>query len=328
MQLCRQYLPETLVGEDSFEEHLAVARQLPPYFADDFGYEIYLDRPDSRAGVSFFVRPKTSGWDFLCGRKASAQNVLFAKPAWERVRDFCLAVENEADWFPQALRGIWFEFDIDAGQTIKPDIFIALQRFEVSTPVAEKMIVFAAEQLGNTDFLNNAPALVPCLQQIPVGSGVLNFGLLLARNISGVRLEIYFPQGLAALYTYLEQISWPGSLKDLRTQTNWLATIPALPVLQIDLGQSVAPKMSIYLQSRGEKIAGMDRDYWSKLLSPFVTKGLCLPTKQMALLGFSGGTREVLGIDFVLLRGLSHAKITYGGPSSLWAKGYFGFMCQ
>lgn len=327
MRLCRQYLPQTLVGEQSFEEHLAVARQLPPYFSDDFGHEIYLDRPDDRAGISFMVRPGTSGWDFLCGRKEGTGRQLFEKPAWQRVRDFCLAAEHPSDWPETALRHIWFEFDIDADQMIIPDIFISLKRSQATPAVVENMIGFTAAQFGDLNFLNNVPALAPCLKSVHEG-GLLNFGLMLARTFNGVRLEIFFPEGMESLYAYLENIPWPGSLTDLKKQVSWLDPVQANTILQIDLGQSVLPKMSIYLNLGEEKAAVFDMLAWGKIISSFEGQGLILPAKKEALLGFPGGTRELLGVDFVLLRGLSHLKIIFDGGDFLRAKGYFGFSCK
>ncbi len=326
MRLCRQYVPEALVDEASYALHLAIAGQLPPYFADDFGYETYLDRPGGQAGISFFVRPGRSGWAFLCGRKGEAFHHFFVNPAWQRVRHLCLEADELESY--TALRGLWFEFDIDADQIIVPDIFISTHRKAASAANIRKMIEATAAVFGRSDLSAELPRLRNCLEQVPEKSVVLNCGLLLARSFAGVRLEVNFPRKLDPLFAYLDKIAWTGSTADLRRRLGWLREIHADYILQIDLSESILPKLSIGLELLDQKISGMDKVRWGELFSTLEKQGLCNPVKGEALLTFPGGTREFMEIEFLLLRQLSHVKIIYQFQEALRTKAYFGFVSK
>lgn len=325
LTLCQKRLPPGLVVPEAVTALLHIGQQLPILFADCLGFETYLEPSRPTAGLYMCVAPQSPGWQFLVAPDSVSSPGLLAQPVWQRIRKLCRAMDGlegeTSDW----ITGLWLEFDVDSAQSVIPDIFLSPNRQRPDTQQVQTLAELAIEKLQEMKLSSVTPTLTTYLERLPSGSAVIHLGVLLGRAQRGVRLVIRFPKQVDALYTYLARVDWPGAVGDLQTATAWMAGMADSYNLQIDLAETLAPRISIECCLAGQAIWGMDQSRWSALLDAFAAQGLCPSARREALLTFPGGTHEMLCLWLVLLRQLSHAKVIYQPGHFVQAKAYFQY---
>lgn len=321
VDLCLARMPAGLTSPADSLRHRRTAARLPITFSELVGFETYIDRPTPVMGMALTTRVASAGWRYLCGDGAGEPSSP-DHPVWRRLQDFCRWAEGAASGAAAQTGGIWSEFDVDAEQNLVPDIFIDVQETPLQGPGAVATVQQMAQRLLADDLTSIHAPLIRTLEAIERG-GVVFLGFMLARPQPGVRLVISQAGGMEQIYRYLAAVDWPGSLEKLARATAWLDEGAAHCVLQVDVATEVKPRLSIELHS---KLEPFDRAGWGALLQRFADRGLCCPEKATALTTFPGGTQEVWGLPFHLIRQVNHLKIVYEEGRPMRAKGYFYFM--
>lgn len=181
-----------------------------------------------------------------------------------------------------------------------------------------------------------------CFGACPDGVFVSHVGVILSRNVPALRVNVKRLQP-DALISYLQEIGWPGEIKELEALMKQLFSLVDRVTVCLDVGKRIYPQIGLecILLHQPQR-----ESPWEIFLDYLVARGLCAPSKREALLNWPGQTNPVNSpvpwpghlIAASLLqprerftifdRQLSHIKIVYGPEGQLEAKAYLWFEHQ
>lgn len=348
-------MPAELVSSESLAEIGAIARMLPNTVTSFFGFECRLGELAPRADFLLSALPEPGG-AILAGTSSMGglPNDFYRHPVWSHLRDFCHKWTTPGSPLHDRIENIWLEFDVEGEpQPVPvPSIFFGPMggigphlRDDSNFPTDEDLYGWLTRE-GLASLLGRmVPPLVErgifdCLNSLPAGARVFQVGAMLARPSDAVRLCIanMSPHQIEA---YLQRIRWPGSAAHLRPLLAFLGTVADFFALDIDVEETVRPKIGLECYSYGFKQPAQE-PRWQNLLDALVEQGLCVPAKRAALLAWPGFERADASPDLwprnlllasrlfggrfssVISRSLHHLKISYEPGRSLEAKAYVG----
>lgn len=348
IKLVQPFTLSDLISAETWSKINAVSEFFPSDITTFFGFECPLGITAPKS--DFLICADVSG----NGRKVLAANngltkCLMSNSVWNQVQNFSQEWQNENSILAHKIHNIWLEFDIDDFdyKLPVPSCFFGSEPiYSAKSPYAnlnqnnsyQWISKNALKLLLGDNLLQSVEAkLFQCLDLLPKEAYVFQIGLMLARNIKNlVRICI---RGISPekIGEYLQQIGWNGSVEILQVFLQELAGFVERIDLDIDVGESIAPKIGLecYL-SKQPKL----EPRWQLFLDYLVDRNLCLPQKQAALLAYPGFLRESAApndwpsylsktsnllennSEAVFFRKLHHIKVVYQDDQPQLAKAY------
>ncbi len=343
------YISKQLISSQNYAEIKTLASQLTGNITSFFGFETRLNSRDARSDYLFAVSKKKGEREALVNllQNGTLPKIFSQKQEWQRIREFAKEWADPSSVLYNNICGLWFEFDIaDSSSEIPvPGIFMQTKPLRIDTPEdIEKctwitriaMPLLIGQPISETlerRFLN-------CIEQLPEGASLFHVAVMLSRASSAIRLVINRMRP-DQIVPYLKSIGWSDNeneglsklLEELQDHTTRIN-------LHVSIGDNIDPKIGLECNFSPDQY-NMETK-WSKFFDYLIEKGLCLPEKKSALLGFPGVEQEDISHNFnlesyitavkishndfskALVRYINHVKISYAPNHSLEAKAYPG----
>jgi hypothetical protein len=289
LRLSAPHLSPRLISPTALADIVWIARLLPPVSAS--GFECRLGREEAQAdfGVRFLAADGSRA--ALAGREGSPLSLspsLFVHPVWERLRRFGARWDEPGTLLQEEIRDVFLEFDVEGPPSPVPipSFFIEYDRraWRRLEAMEEALALLWGEPL--------APAVrarvVQCLAALPPEGSVSAVGAMFSRRFDGVRLCLH-GLGPGTMPGYLARIGWPGDPEELEAMLAPVAGRVERMALSLDVGAAVLPKVGVECHL-AESLHEPDAARWTALLDSLVERGLCLPAKREALVGWLGHT--------------------------------------
>lgn len=327
MGLVETHLHPLLMSPGSLSGVRRTARLLPRFAVNFFGFECRLGQED--AATDCALNLTAEGARYLAGRHAVPAPEELRTDAWQRVRRFYEEWGDTRESPYVDAGATWLEFDSGAGQP-SPNLLFGYwpQETAVRRPQEWLLEVILPMLLGMPLSPRFRENLRRCFEACPPGANDFQVGAMIARGIQAVRLCL-FDLRPADLPAFLTQVGWKGELEPVRRYLEALAPHADFVGVHLDVGEKLFPHLGL---EPGFKAGPWARQphmepRWHRQFEQLVESGLCTPAKRDALLSWSGyqhlptdGSEE----KAVLLRGLSHLKLTLRPGVPPIAKAYFG----
>lgn len=289
LKLSAPYLSPCLISPTALADLVWIARLLPPVSAS--GFECRLGREEAQAdfGVRFLGADGTRA--ALAGRgdpSLALSPSLFVHPVWERLRRFGVHWDEPGSLMREEIRDVFLEFDVDGPPSPVPipSFFIEYERnaWRRLEAMEQSLALLWGEPLAP----DVRARVVDCLAALPPEGYVSAVGAMFSRRFDGVRLCL---QGLTAdtMPGYLARMGWPGDPEELEAMLAPVAGRVERMALSLDVGAVVLPKVGVECHL-AESLHEPDTERWTALLDTLVERGLCLPAKREALVGWLGHT--------------------------------------
>lgn len=347
-------MPAELISAENLAEVGGIARVLPNTVTSFFGFECRLGETTPRADFLLSVLPEPGG-AILAGTSSlgGLPDGIDRHPIWSRLRAFCGRWTTPGSSLHDRVENIWLEFDVEGAPppVPAPSVFFG-PRGGIGPPLHDAIVPSdealyswltregLASLLGRMVPPHVERGIFDCLDALPAGARVFQVGAMLARPSDAVRLCIanMSPHQIEA---YLHGIRWSGSADHLRSLLAFLGAFADFFVLDIDVEETVRPKIGLECYSAGFRQPAQE-PRWEGLLDALVERGLCVPAKREALLTWPGFERaetspdlwpgnlllasRLLGprVSSALSRTLHHVKISHEPGRPLEAKAYLG----
>lgn len=326
LSIARRHLPPALIDSDACDRIESVARVLPAFAVDFFGFECRLGDTSTAADCAMNFTP--DGARMLAGRHRVATPPELRGGAWDRLRSF---YEAWGDSHPQPYvdaGSTWLEFDTSSGGVPAPNLLFGYWPKEVQTsrPVEWLVDTIIPTLLGapmSSPFRRN---VMRTIEERPAGTEDFQIGLMFARNVQAVRVCV-FDIPTEELAPYLQRIGWNGAVDDVLTWVDRLGRHADFIGLHLDVGEVVYPQIGI----EPNFVAGCwsrqppKEPRWSAQFAMLEEQGLLTAAKRAALLDWIGhDSLRIDDRDAVMLRGLSHVKVVLRPGGGAIAKAYFG----
>ncbi|MDY7228269.1 hypothetical protein [Hyalangium rubrum] len=335
LDIVAPHVPQRLIDVNSMNRLAELAATLPP--SSNFGFECKLGSPAPTADFLIAVIA-SDGSRGAWAEEARQARGRRSHPAWEKVQRFLADWERSEGGF-EPIYDTWLEFDMDGQDSEEPvpSFFFGFDHTrndnypDTTRTMVERLRAAPLPSAG-------LDTLSACFKELPQRAQVFQIGLMLSRPTDAVRLCI---KRLTAeqIATYLSHIGWPGSVAVLQRQLESIAPLVDGMGLDLDIGQSVLPKIGIECSIRD----GSDgRDKVKAFLERLSTEGYCTPGKGTAILEWLGlctertdrerwpahliKASEGLGPEVLssFARTLNHIKINYESDQEIAAKAYLG----
>lgn len=347
IRLIAPYLRPELVSPQQLHQIQAIASQWPGSLTHVFGLECRLGAAERRVDFIFCI-DREEGATLAGSYPGILPPEVFGNdPTWRRIRDFCTDWSAVGSGIRPHVKDIWLEYDLVSAERINliPSILIGIDPdrsgpsgtldpydwlFSLALP---KLVGGPLPTAVQGSFLD-------CVRNLPENAYLSYVGAFLAREVPIIRICI---SGIKTtrLLAYLKAIQYPAQTAGLERLADRLAAHVAKPVLNIDVGAGIGPRVGLELK--------MERQYFIRykksiewLLQTIVAEGWCTSQKREAFLAYPGlmqpqaGSREwpealvsppdplMVKSTSVIQRDLSHIKLVYEPEDRIEAKLYLG----
>lgn len=319
-------LPPLLVSEESFARIHEVARSLPDFAVDFFGFECRLGVETYSADCALNLTP--DGARMLAGRHPVSPPPELQNGPWERLRNFYQVWGDTREQPYEDARATWLEFDTSLNGTgvSAPNLLFAYWPEEAKRPpewVVDTVIPLLLGGSISPQFQQN---IARCLAVRPPETKDFQIGVMFSRNIQAARLCVFdLPEG--EVFSYLDEVGWKGDHSELADYLAAFRPYSDFVGLHLDIGEKVYPHLGIepnFVASCWARQPHME-PRWAGLFEQLSKLGLLVPEKRDALLAWTGHQSLSLGDEqALLLRGLSHVKVVVRPGAAAVAKAYFG----
>ena len=342
-------IPETLISSRNIREMQRLASVFKASITSFFGFESHLTSTKAQADYLFAVSSLREERDALANliRKKTLPEKFMKIPEWQNVCRFVLEWTNPDSLLFQNVLGMWFEFDMveNSSETPIPCIFLHTIPLRITAEEDTKKIswltknalpLVAGKELPEKIEQN----LFQTIQQLPKDALVMDAGMMLSRQASGVRLIIAKIQP-NQIIPYLTKLGWSEENEQLPVLLEELTQNVTRVVLHITVTENgIDQKIGLECSFAPDKYHLETR--WQSFFNYLIKKGLCLPEKKDALLEFIGVDQEDTKKKFdtamyrpivkfenndcssALVRYISHIKLVYEPGHGLSAKAYPG----
>ncbi|MET0403490.1 MAG: hypothetical protein ABW123_13850 [Cystobacter sp.] len=326
ISLVEPHLHSLLMSPGSLSSIKNAARLLPRFAVNFFGFECRLG--EDAAATDCALNLTAEGARFLAGRHAQALPPELRTDAWSRVQRFYEEWGDTRDGAYADAGATWLEFDSGPAR-IHPNLLFGYWPHEtaVRRPMPWLLDVILPQLLGMPLSEKFRANLLRCFDACPSGTDDFQIGAMIARGIQAVRLCVFDirPDELPA---FLSRAGWKGDLDEVRRYLEAFAPHADFVGVHLDVGEMLFPQIGIEPGFTAGPWARQPHlePRWHGQFNQLVERGLCTPARRDALLSFSGYQHVPMDGEekLVLLRGLSHLKVTLRPGVSPLAKAYFG----
>lgn len=327
LEAVESHLPGLLVPPESLARIESVARLLPIEAVGFFGFECRLGEEGGPTDCAVNLTPE--GARMLARRSVVPTPRELTTGVWERVRRFYQAWGDSSDP-PYADAGAtWLEFDSSA-EGVNPNLLFGYWQAGTHGRRSKDWLFddVLPALLGAPMSPTFRQNLLRGLEACPPGTDDFQIGVMLARSIQAVRLCVFdIPPEQAV--SYLDRVGWSGPRDAALATVRELSPHADFVGLHLDIGERVHPHLHIepnFVAGPWARQPHME-PRWNEQLETLVRSGLCTPAQRDALLSWVGYQSGLVHGEIersVLLRGLSHLKITLRPGARALAKAYFG----
>jgi hypothetical protein len=293
-----------------------------------FGFETRLGNPDPVCDFFMLIGRDEKAALFLGGKSPGNgfPADLRANPVWEKITrlfaSWCSPVNNRLS---RHISSVWLEFDYsgDAFEPV-PNIFFKFAGNPGAQTFIEVYDEIYAVLFGIPFPAKTAEKLRTCVENLPPGAVLKQFGLMVPRKTDTVRL-LLTGIGAGDIVKYLQSSGWEGETATLQDYTAKYATMCDFFLWNLNVGDKIFPYLACELQMSGKPQPGYS-GRWKIIFDDMVASGLALPAKCEALLRFTGARTVDLIYPVRYLNGISHVKLVFEGGRPAECKGYFGVL--
>lgn len=321
------FLPEGVLSPAGLQSIERVAGILPASAIELFGFETQLGGGVGVPDCAFNLTP--DGAARLAGSDPLPAPGAAAVGSWAKIQAFYRAWgDTRVQRCFSDAGATWLEFDA-ASAELAPNLLFGYWPDNTDTrrPLPWLTGTILPMLLGmplSPAFANN---LRRCFESHP-GGGDFQIGAMLARSIPAVRVCV-FDLAPDQVSRFLGDIGWPGEIAAVQGYVDRFAAHADFVALHLDVGEQVYPRMGIEPGFTAGPWARQPHlePRWHGQLDALIELGLCTPEERDGLLawvGYQDGAAMGLRPDQVLLRGLSHIKVTAHQGAEPLAKAYFG----
>jgi hypothetical protein len=299
-------------------------------------FEFSIDRDLSAADVSLCILSSESSILAENMKKESIKNRLLKNRTWYKIFQFCQSWAASGSILNQKILSIWLEFDQIQFQSRLPEpcLFVTpvgIHGISPDNPHNKTECIHfgwlfstaAGSLLEDFDSPKIRENLIECVRSLPPKGIIFQIGIMFPRKIQSVRLCASMPSD--EIPAYLENIGWRGPLDDLKRIIFRLKNYVDWFFVDFDVGQDIESQIGIECVFKDKKL---DQAKISKLLDYLVDINLCSILQREKILSWFGHSYEnvdSLERAVLLLRTLSHLKITINPDNSVNAKAYLLF---
>ena len=336
-----------LITVDKFQEILSIAKNFPGNVTSFLGFEIHLKDATQRADWAFAVSGDGSDREVLVNLMKNGQlhQQFLQQPEWRHIAEFSEAWADQTSVLQKHIKCFWLEFDMpDTLPTIFiPSVFFGPEKLPegiASNEVSQyHWLIDSALPLLRGQQLSKKIQhhVLNCIKKLPATASLFQVGTMLSRSSNDVRLYI---NGIhpKEIIPYLKALGWSDETGEFQSLIDNLQDKADRFVLSFDVNETgIGPRLGIEFSFASIRYHQETR--WKKLFDYLVEKGMCLPEKRDALLGYSGveytnisgsvmkpltsASRHLNDLlSSRLVRYISHIKIVYHPGRALEAKAY------
>lgn len=203
--------------------------------------------------------------------------------AWQALHRFGLSWADPSSRLRREVAEVWMEFDLPAATTSRPSppsIFAGF-REPATLDVLEHVLTSLQDRPLHPAL---RATLSRCLAAMDEPAGVSHVGLMLARPVDAVRLNL---KGLTphTLFPLLDALGWSGPRAVLKALAEMLFPLVDGLMIDLDAGHDLYPTLGVELFFERQPA---QEPRWSQLLDRLVHHGLCTPAKRDAVLQWPG----------------------------------------
>jgi hypothetical protein len=325
LEQAKVFLSPALVPHSGVEQSLRVARLLPAFAIDFFGFEVRLGPASEAADCAFNLT--RDGAKLLAGQHAIEFPASLASSAWQKIHRFYRDWANTRDVPFRDAGATWLEFD-SSQSTPHPNLLFG---YWPDNPTAQRPLDWltgsALPMLLGTPLSARWKSNLERCFAAHSGAGDFQIGVMLARPMPTVRVCVFdIAPGRAP--AYLDAIGWPGPRASVQGYLEALAPHADFLALHLDVGEVVFPTIGVEPGFTAGPWARQPHyePRWHRQFEQLVAFGLCTEQKRAALLEWVGYGKcdDPAFAGQVLLRGLSHVKLSLRIGQPAVAKAYFG----
>jgi len=302
----------TLVGAGEAARVAAIARAIPDV-GDTFGFEYGLRTGKTSVDLGICLRRRV--------RRERGPALRWIDDRWARLGELLATWSDRASTLHAWVPFLFLEFDAVGCRAAVPipSVFVTLDEpLGGSATTMVRGFAIARQALRLLHGRALAPAvraqLGACFRRLPPAGRVVHVGAMLARTPATIRLSVAMPRTDAE--GYLASIGWATPASDLKQVYATYSEDTREVHLEFDVASRVGPKLGVVFAPR-------DEIGWRSLLEALVARGLCAPAKRDALLSWPGEVESTIaGRRWIVLRTLSHVKISHARGAELEAKAY------
>jgi hypothetical protein len=335
-----------LITVDKFQEILSIAKNFPGNVTSFLGFEIHLRDATQRADWAFAVSGDGSDREVLVNLMKNGQlpQQYFQQPEWRHIAEFSEAWADQTSLLQKHIKCFWLEFDMpDTPPTVFiPSVFFGPEKLSEgiasNDPSQYHWLLHSALPLLRGQQLSKKIQhhILNCIKKIPATASLFQVGTMLSRSSNDVRLYInrIDPKDIIP---YLKSLGWSDTgefqslIDDLQNKADRF-------VLSFDVNETgIGFRLGIECSFASNQYHQETR--WKELFDYLTEKGMCLPEKRDALLGYPGVEHTDISSSVMkpltsasrhlddllagmLVRYISHIKIVYYPGRALEAKAY------
>lgn len=327
------FLDPRLVSAEALGDIQRVAGLLP--LAEGFQFECRLATASPRADLLPQYLPTGGGREALVALGAALPEAAREHPAWRGLARLCEGWGSSEDVLREAVADVFLEFDLEGPvpELPIPCLFSDFTQNLTGAPVERSLELLLAERFSP----GLRRCLARCVEALPERATAFSVGVMFSRGMDEARLCLTGAR-LPEWLDYLERIGWSGDRRALVAALGELPGLADRVTLDIDVGESVGPKVGLELFL--DDPPGPAQPRWERLLGHLVEQGLCVPGKAEAALAWVGhanarAQRHLWPETFLrasdelggrglsmFVRKLSHLKVVHRPERPLEAKVY------
>ena len=348
LSIAKTYMSDVVVDPKNFADIQSVAQYFPSNLTSFLGFECRLGATDRRTDLAFAIsgigKDRQALVDVM--RNGSLPEQFIQQQEWKQLEGFTKSWADASSALHDKIKCFWLEFDMPESLPAIPIpcVFFGLAKLPkgVSNNNGSQYEWIARDALpllqGRQLPENLENNLMECLEKMPKNASLFQVGTMLSRSTNAIRLCVNKLSPIQIL-PYLNSIGWTDETGEFTSLIGELEDKADRFVIDFDVTENgIGPKVGIELSFTGNRFQNETR--WDQLFDYLVEKGMCIPKKRDALLGyqgmgndeiFSGGimkpvTSAVTHFDSqspsTTVRYINHVKIVYQQGQPMEAKAY------
>jgi hypothetical protein len=302
-------IDDELVGKNELDNIVNATSLFPAKLANDFLLEKRLSSEDNKIDLSFAVHAKQEQCSVLVEDDSEVDEKLYEIDEWNNLYSFYEDWLNNINDIQDSIYITGLELDYDQITSDKP---VPLIYFQPDLNQSNSFIIEQIEKIQDNPLSSEVKEnLNTCLDNLPEEVDGLYVGLLLAREVEGVRLSL-FKTPTSKLKDYLQTICWDGDFEKLGRNVSPFIMNSDKVNVQIDITEGIRPKLGFEFRMYNGTLV-RNNYMWSDFLHVLESNNLCTTTERDKLLDCHKlyNIDAELPYELAIANRISHVKISY-----------------